>query len=98
MVRVELVLSTLDSRIPKWYNISKSYSRPGVHKFSKNLGMTSKFYVPHGLHQASYILRPTNTGCHCTKFNCLGNLALTISAPLILKNEYEDIMDTNLGE
>jgi len=57
MVRAELVLSTLDSRIPKWHNSSKVYSRPGVHKFSNNLWTTSKFYVPHGWHQVSYILR-----------------------------------------
>ena len=28
---------------------------------------------------------PTNTGCHCTKCSCLGNLAPMICAPLILK-------------
>ena len=40
--------------------ISYSFINPGVHKFSKNIGTTSNFYVPAGWHEASSIVRTQN--------------------------------------
>ena len=37
----------------------------GVYKLSKNLGTTSKFYMPEGLHKTSFMLRAHNSGVAC---------------------------------
>lgn len=37
----------------------------GVHRFSTNLGATSKLQVPEGCHKANFILRTHNSGVTC---------------------------------
>jgi len=47
-----------DNSSPKYVVGKESIQyTPGLHEFSKNLGATSKFYVPEARHKASSVLR-----------------------------------------
>lgn len=49
-------------------------SNPEVHKFSKNLDVTSRFWAPERSNEASSKLRPHNVRYHCTILSCHSNL------------------------
>jgi hypothetical protein len=65
--------------------VERIYATATVHKLSKNLGATSKFYAQKGKMRQIPYSEPTTGHLH-TKFSFLGNQAPRIWAPLYDRN------------
>ena len=71
------------------YRCKRRHSNPGLHKFSKNLGATSRFWVPTVWHEASSILRIRHRH---TKLSCHDDLVPRICTNiLVLENDHNGV-------